>query len=77
VVPGISSLLTQYCREEIPAIEQTRIFISPGTRHPRGRGSFLCLLSTVGNEFSIPDEGGPKTVVGWTGERICFPPHHG
>ena len=78
VVPGMSSLLTKYCQEEIPLIERTRIFISPGTQHPRGRGSFLCLLSTVGNEFLIPSGGGRQTVRGWTGrERVCFPPPMG
>jgi hypothetical protein len=78
VVPGMSSLLTKYCQAEIPSIERTRIFISPGTRHPRGRGSFLCLLSTVGNEFSIPHDAGDKIVRGWTGrERVCFPPPMG
>jgi Saccharopine dehydrogenase NADP binding domain len=75
VVPGMSSLLTKYCQAEIPSIERTRIFISPGTRHPRGRGSFLCLLSTVGNELSIPNSAGDRIVRGWTGrERVCFPP---
>jgi saccharopine dehydrogenase-like NADP-dependent oxidoreductase len=78
VVPGMSSLLTKYGQAEIPSIERTRIFISPGTRHPRGRGSFLCLLSTVGNEFSIPHDAGDKIVRGWTGrERVCFPPPMG
>jgi hypothetical protein len=78
VVPGMSSLLTKFCQAEIPSIDRTRIFISPGTRHPRGRGSFLCLLSTVGNEFSIPNGAGDKIVRGWTSrERVCFPPPMG
>ena len=78
VVPGMSSLLTKYCQQEIPSIERTRIFISPGTEHPRGRGSFLCLLSTVGNEFSIPNDGGQEIVRGWTRrEQVCFPPPMG
>ena len=78
VVPGMSSLLTRYCQAEIPSIERTRIFISPGTEHPRGRGSFLCLLSTVGNQFVIPDGTGEKKVQGWTRrERVCFPPPMG
>jgi hypothetical protein len=78
VVPGMSSLLTNYCQQEIPSIERTRIFISPGTEHPRGRGSFLCLLSTVGNEFSIPNATGEKIMQGWTGrEQVCFPPPMG
>jgi saccharopine dehydrogenase-like NADP-dependent oxidoreductase len=78
VVPGMSSLLTKYCQQEIPSIQRTRIFISPGTQHPRGRGSFLCLLSTVGNEFSIPKGAGQKIVHGWTGrEQVCFPPPMG
>jgi hypothetical protein len=78
VVPGMSSLLTRYCQAEVPAIERTRIFISPGTKYPRGRGSFLCLLATVGNEFSIPAGTGQKTVGGWTGrERVRFPPPMG
>ena len=78
VVPGISSLLTRYCQDEIPSIERTRIFISPGTQHPRGRGSFGCLLSTVGREFTIPHGATQKTVGGWTGrERVYFPPPMG
>jgi hypothetical protein len=78
VVPGMSSLLTKYSQQEVPSIETTRIFISPGTQHPRGSGSFLCLLSTVGNEFQIPDADGPRTVRGWSGrERVRFPPPMG
>jgi hypothetical protein len=78
VVPGISSLLTRYCQDEIPSIERTRIFISPGTQHPRGPGSFGCLLSTVGGEFAIPHGATQKTVGGWTGrERVHFPPPMG
>jgi len=78
VVPGMSSLLTRYCQKGIPQIERTRIFISPGTRHPRGRGSFLCLLSTVGNEISILDGTGQRKIRGWTNrERVEFPPPMG
>jgi saccharopine dehydrogenase-like NADP-dependent oxidoreductase len=78
VVPGMSSLLTKYCQEEIPCIEQTRIFISPGTKHPRGPGSFRCLLSTVGNDFPIPNGAGHQIVRGWTKrERVSFPPPMG
>jgi hypothetical protein len=78
VVPGMSSLLTKYSQQEIPSIDRTRIVISPGTQHPRGRGSFLCLLSTVGNEFSIPNSVGQEIVHGWTRrEQVCFPPPMG
>jgi hypothetical protein len=74
VVQGMSSLLTRYGQKEISSIERTRIFISPGTQHPRGPGSFLCLLSTVGNEFPIPNGSCQRRVRGWTGrERVCFP----
>jgi hypothetical protein len=74
VVPGMSSLLTKYGRDEILTIDRTRIFISPGTQRPRGPGSFRCLLSTVGNEFLIPNGEGQYAVRGWTGrERVCFP----
>ena len=75
VVPGISSLLTKFCLDKIGNIQKTRIFITPGTRHPRGPGSFDCLLSTVGQQYSIPLEGKQKMVSGWTGrERVDFPP---
>ena len=75
VVPGISSLLTEFCVEKIGRVEKTRIFITPGTRHPRGPGSFLCLLSTVGRQYSIPINGRQETISGWTGrEKVDFPP---
>lgn len=75
VVPGISSLLTKFCADKIGRIEKTRIFITPGTRHPRGPGSFLCLLSTVGQQYSIPVDGKEKMVCGSTRrERVEFPP---
>lgn len=74
VVPGMSSLLTKYCQQEIPSIQRTRIAISPGTKHPRGHGSFLCLLATVGDEFTIPDGAGQKKIRGWTErETVDFP----
>ena len=57
-----------------PRITQTKICISPGTRHPRGPGSFACLLSTVGREFSAPIDGREAPVTGWTEpERVSFP----
>jgi len=75
VVPGMSSLLTKFCLDKVRAIEKTRIFITPGTRNPRGEGSFLCLLSTVGEEFPIPAQGQNKLIKGWTGrEKVNFPP---
>jgi saccharopine dehydrogenase-like NADP-dependent oxidoreductase len=75
VVPGISSLLSKFCLDKIGDIQKTRIFITPGTRHPRGPGSFDCLLSTVGQQYSVPLEGQQKMVSGWTGrERVDFPP---
>lgn len=78
VVPGMSSLLTRYCQKQIPQMERTRIFISPGTRHPRGRGSFLCLLATVGNKISTVDSGEQKQIRGWTNrEQVEFPPPMG
>ena len=75
VVPGISSLLTKFCAEEVGTVETTRIFITPGTRHTRGPGSFLCLLSTVGQQYAIPAGGKEKLVHGWTErEEVEFPP---
>jgi hypothetical protein len=74
VVPGISSLLIQYGHTEAKGTDVVRIFISPGTRHPRGKGSFACLLSTVGREFTIPAIGQQKKIKGWTGrEQVSFP----
>jgi saccharopine dehydrogenase-like NADP-dependent oxidoreductase len=78
VVPGLSSLLTKYCQEEVPSIEKTRIAISPGTKHPRGPGSFMCLLSAVGNDFAIPTNTGHRTICGWSErELVAFPPPMG
>jgi hypothetical protein len=74
VVPGLTSLLTRFAQTTIPRITQTKIYISPGTRHPRGPGSFACLLSTVGREFSAPTDGREAPVTGWTEpERVSFP----
>ena len=75
VVPGMSSLLTKFCLDKIPTVEKTKILITPGTRNPRGKGSFLCLLSTVGEDFSIPSQGRDRPVRGWTGrKKVDFPP---
>src|SRR2546429_4448643 len=74
VVPGLTSLLTRFAQVRVPRIVQTKICISPGTQHPRGQGSFACLLSTVGKEFSAPADGKPASVIGWTEpERVAFP----
>ncbi len=74
VVPGLTSLLTRFAQATIPRIVQTKICISPGTRHPRGPGSFACLLSTVGREFTAPADGNETPVTGWTNpERVSFP----
>jgi hypothetical protein len=75
VVPGISSLLLEHARAQLGALREARICITPGTRQPRGPGSFLCLLSTVGEPYQIPRRGGTRVVHGWSGrERIEFPP---
>ena len=75
VVPGISSLLLEHAREQLGSVCEARIFISPGTRNPRGPGSFHCLLSTVGVPYTIPTETGSKTVDGWSRrEAVEFPP---
>jgi hypothetical protein len=74
VVPGLTSLLTRFAQATVPRIVQTKICISPGTQHPRGPGSFACLLSTVGKEFRAPADGKQATVIGWTEpERVTFP----
>ncbi len=74
VVPGLTSLLTRFAQDTVPRIIQTKICISPGTRHPRGPGSFACLLSTVGQEYTAPADGNEEPVTGWTQpERVSFP----
>jgi saccharopine dehydrogenase-like NADP-dependent oxidoreductase len=74
VVPGLSSLLTRFAQQTVVSVVQTKICISPGTRHPRGPGSFACLLSTVGQQFTAPRNGKEQVVTGWTGpERVRFP----
>jgi len=74
VVPGLTSLLTRFAQDTVPRIIQTKICISPGTRHPRGPGSFACLLSTIGREYTAPADGNEEPVTGWTQpERVSFP----
>jgi saccharopine dehydrogenase-like protein len=74
VVPGLTSLLTRFAQARVTRIVQTKICISPGTQHPRGPGSFACLLSTVGKDFRAPADGKQTTVTGWTEpERVTFP----
>lgn len=74
VVPGISSLLTKYSCDKIGQAEETRICISPGTRHPRGPGSFLCLLNTVGSGFTVQQDSVDTTTIGWSErEEVTFP----
>lgn len=74
VVPGIASLLTKYAQDKIGQPEETRICISPGTRHPRGTGSFICLLNTVGEKYIVDQNSEPRTVYGWTErEQVRFP----
>jgi hypothetical protein len=74
VVPGLSTVLSAMLRDGIPQFDTVKICISPGTRHTRGRGSFLCLLSTVGQTYDIPVASGKRRVAGWTGrESVVFP----
>ena len=75
VIPGISSLLTQYSLEENQKANTVRIFITPGTRYARGPGSFACLLDTLGQSFCAPWKGSHRAIQGWTGrEKVVFPP---
>jgi hypothetical protein len=74
VVPGLTALLTRFAQATVPRIVGAKIYISPGTKHPRGPGSFACLLSTVGEQFAAPTGGEEVNVVGWTKpERVSFP----
>jgi hypothetical protein len=74
VVPGLTALLTRFAQATVPRIVQTKICISPGTKRPRGPGSFACLLCTVGQQFTAPASGNESSVVGWTKpERVSFP----
>jgi hypothetical protein len=75
VVPGLSALLSRRCLEKLGRIDWVRIAITPGTRFPRGAGSFECLLATVGAPFDVPRNGSKAAIVGWTEpERVEFPP---
>jgi hypothetical protein len=51
VVPGLTSLLTQFSRARVGDIERVEIAISPGTKHRRGPASFECLLTTAGEQM--------------------------
>jgi hypothetical protein len=74
VVPGLTALLTRFAQVTVPRISQAKICISPGTKHPRGPGSFACLLSTLGEQFKAPTGGSEVPVIGWTQpERVSFP----
>ena len=74
VVPGTTTLMTKYAQDEIGQPVRTSICITPGTRHPRGIGSFRCLLDTVGEEYVVDNEFEPRSVQGWTErEEIHFP----
>lgn len=74
VVPGLTSLLTRFAQATVPRIVHAKIYISPGTQHPRGPGSFACLLSTVGEQFTAPTGGNEAPVIGWTKpEQVSFP----
>jgi hypothetical protein len=75
VVPGLSTLLTERCREELGAIDEVRVAITPGTGFTRGPGSFACLLATVGEEYEAWRDGEARRIRGWTEpETIDFPP---
>lgn len=74
VVPGITSLLTRFSQNKVGKIEETHICITPGTKHPRGVGSFLCLLDTVNERYEVDKHSEPRAVVGWTErEAVSFP----
>lgn len=74
VVPGLSTLLTGYAAQTLDRIQGVRISITPGTRNPRGRGSFLCLFDTAGKEFLVPSAAGPRPLIGWSEPRqVEFP----
>ncbi len=74
VVPGMSALLARFASERVGGCDRVRIIISPGTKDARGPASFASLLSTVGEEFTVPRDGSRKILRGWTErERADFP----
>jgi Saccharopine dehydrogenase NADP binding domain len=60
VVPGLTSQLTAFSQSQVGDIQAVDIAISPGTKHPRGPGSFECLLATAGEQF------GDASARGWS-----------
>jgi len=75
VIPGISSLLTEFSLEITGTPETVKICITPGTRYARGPGSFACLLSTLGRKIHYLRDGKFQKIEGWTGgDKVNFPP---
>jgi len=71
VVPGLTSQLTSFSQSQVGDIQAVSTAISPGTKHPRGPGSFECLLTTAGEQF------GDASGHGYNPCYVNFPPPMG
>ena len=69
-VPALSALLAKIAIEDLHSVERLDIQIAPGNRAPRGRGTVLSLLDSIGRSFAIWDGGAWRTVRGGTEPRV-------
>jgi hypothetical protein len=75
VVPGMEALFARLLEPCFDRLTGFRGFAAPDTKRHRGRAMFWTMMYGVGRPFTLPRDGIPRRVRGWSeGEWVRFPP---
>lgn len=74
-VPALSGLLTRIASDGLDEVDTVYIHMAPGNRLPRGEATMASLFHSVGQRFTVLNDGKWRTVRGCTQPRsFPFPP---
>ena len=69
-VPGLSSTVIDYFKDEFSSIDSIDVAIAPGNKAERGEATVRAILSYTGHPFRVFSDGRWKNVFGWMDAEI-------
>lgn len=68
-VPALSGALVNIARKELDKVSSIQIQIAPGNKAPRGFSTVTSLISSIGKDFTVMQNGSWTNVKGWSQPR--------
>lgn len=69
-VPALSGALINIAKKELETIKSIQIQIAPGNKAPRGFSTVASLISSIGKDFTVMQNGSWTNVKGWSQPRV-------